>query len=225
MPPSQRYSGFTLTETLLSLGVAAILLLLLFTGVDGIRQKAMTTKAIHNARILAAAGVKHATEHKGAIPRTYWAPNRADAHLDTNFIKALIPYVYENVRLSSTGALMVDGVFRAPGLSGYRRSQDQWTIWNWNQVDWINISHSRRNGPATTAVVINTYLDETSRTPFLISSDRNDGTGGLGEGFQTQFSKYVPEEIWIYGGGAIVAYCDGHVEIVRAPTSTNIFKR
>ena len=74
-------------------------------------------------------------------------------------------------------------------------------------------------------MALNMLNSANSKTPYLVSTDKNNGSSGLSEGDQAMFDLYVPPSVWIYNRGVIVGYLDGHVEIVPSPNSTNIFKK
>lgn len=212
-------------EILVAVGIALALALVLLPSLGKMRDNSWTAKGIHNARQLVRGAISYAADHRGLPPQTFWVPDRTQGMSDTYWMNEVAPYVYPTLKISPGGYLLVDGLFRCPGLNGYKTHGDRWASPEWNVVDWINVSHFRPGGPTDSAVRVNTLQCDNSKTPWIVSTDRNDGTEGLGEGFQAHFEKYVPRDVWRYGGGAIVAYYDGHVEIVPEPNSSNIFKR
>lgn len=212
--------AFTVIELLVALALMAILMALLLTVLSRGRASAGTTKSLSNGRQLAAAAVSYAAEHTGHPPQTDWS-SYPDPTGYKRWIDEIIPYVYGSVRTNSSGQPMVDGTFRCPGLGGYKKMGNRWNRWDWNEVDWINVSERYVNGER---IPISTLTCDTTKTPHLVSTDKNMGTEGLFENSQAHFAFYVPPSVWIYRGGAIVTYLDGHVETIKEPNSTNIFK-
>ena len=212
--------AFTLAEALVVIAIMGVLLALLAPALNGWRSAVGTAKALSNGRQLATAAVSYAAEHRGKLPQTDWS-SWPDASGYTRWIDEIVPYVYGKTPTNSSGQTMVDGTFRCPGLGGYKKMGNRWNRWEWSEVDWMNVCERYVNG---VRVPINTLTCDAVKTPNLVSSDRNNGTTGLYERAESYFQQYVPPSVWIYNGGVIVTYLDGHVEIVVAPTSTNIFK-
>jgi len=209
---------------LVVLVIVAALVALLVPGINGMRKNAWKVKGIQNARMLITGAVKYATEHNGSLPQTYFATGSTDPRLPTKWMILLAPYVYPTLREDAKGRLLLDGTFRCPGLNGYKNHGDRWALAAWDSIDWMNFLQSRPGGPGTPMLDLNTRTVDNSKTAYLVSTDRNAGSAGLAEG-KPAFDKYVPKEVWIYHDGVIVAYLDGHVEVVPQPTSSNVFKK
>lgn len=217
--------AFTLLEILIVLAIIGVLLVSLFTAVDFAQKKVKTMQGINNARALTRAAISYAAEHSGRTPQTDFS-SIPDPAGYARWVDEVAPYVYEKIRLNDKGRLMVDGTFRCPGLNGYKQYGNKWRFWSWDSVDWINVRNIRPDGGA--AVWPNTRVHLLNKTPWIISSDKNVvGSAGLIEKNQAGFDTYVPPSVWIFNGGVIVGYLDGHVEIVQEPSSTNtdLFKK
>ena len=216
-----RVFAWSMIELLVAMALMAILVALLLPAVGVWRASAWTTKSLSNGRVLAAAAVSYATEHSGHLPQTDYS-SWPDPSGYKRWVDEIIPYVYGSVRTNSSGQPMVDGTFRCPGLGGYKKMGDRWNRWDWTEVDWINVNERYVNG---VRIPISTLTCPLAKTPPLVSTDGNkNGTGGISEGSQPHFALYVPPSVWIYRGGAIVTFLDGHVETIKSPNSTNIFK-
>lgn len=220
----RRNEALTLLETLVALLIVAALAALLTPGINGMRKNAWKVKGIHHAKTLITGVVHYATEHKGDVPRSYFPVDSADPQPSTKWMIELAPYIYQPLRLDSKGRVMLDGTFRCPGLGAYKTYGDRWVLASWASIDWMNFLTSQPGGPGTPYMNINTRKVDNSKTPYIVSTDRNNGSAGLAEG-KPAFEKYVPKEVWIYHGGIIVGYLDGHVEVVPQPTASNIFKK
>lgn len=225
-PPRARQirAAFTLVEMLIGLAILGVLLVVLFSAVDLVQKRAKMAQGIHNARNLTRAAISYAAEHSGRTPQTDFS-STPDPSGYIRWVDEVAPYVYEKIRLDDKGKLMVDGTFRCPGLNGYKQYGNKWRLWSWDSVDWINVRNIRPDGGA--AVWPNTLVHSLSKTPWIISSDKNVGTAGLTEKHQVSFDTYLPPSVWIFNNGVIVGYLDGHVEIVQEPssTNTNLFKK
>jgi len=214
-------NAFNLIEMLAAISIMVILAAMILPAVQYWRSGARAMKSLHNGRQLGAAAAAYAAEHRGLLPTTDWS-SWPDPSGYRYWVEEIVPYVYGETRKNSSGQTMVDGTFRCPGLRGHQLRGDRWYRWEWNEVDWINVSFRKGDSgwlPSSTLTCDNT------KTPFLVSSDKNNGTTGLYEGEQGMFATYVPPSVWIYNKGVIVTYLDGHAEIVREPNSTNIFKK
>lgn len=212
--------AFTLIETLVILAIIAVLLASLIPAMSSWRTATWSAKSLSNGRQLAMAALNYAGEHRGRLPQTDW-DSWPDPSGYTRWIDEIIPYVYGSVRTNSSGQSMVDGIFRCPGLGGYKKMGNRWGRWEWNEVDWINVRERYVGG---VRIPINMLTCDPVKTPHLVSTDKNSGSAGLYEGSESLFDLFVPESVWIYHGGVIVTYLDGHAEIVKEPNSTNIFK-
>lgn len=215
-----RLQAFSLIEMLIVVAIIAILLGVLSLALSSWRSAAWSAKSLSNGRQLAVASINYASEHSGQLPQTDWS-SYPDASGYKRWIDEILPYVYTEVRTNSSGEPMVDGVFRCPGLNGFKKRGDQWFRWGWDEVDWMNVRKCYVND---NLIPINMLTCKLVKTPYLVSTDKNDGNYGLSEGDQSYFEQYVPNSVWIYNGGVVVTYLDGHAEIVKAPNSTNIFK-
>lgn len=218
-----RISAFTLVELLTVLLIIAVLSALLFPVIQRMRENSRTVKAIENAKVLTRGGLHYAAEHNGSLPTTDFS-SYPDASKYTRWVPELAPYVYGKQHTNSSGQILVEGSFRAPGLNGYKQYKDKWHPWGWGNVDWINVNVAYHPG-TTTRVPLSTMIHANSNTPFIVSTDKNAGTAGLAQGLQSSFNLYVPPEVWIYNDGVIVGYLDGHVEIIQEPNSQNIFNQ
>ncbi len=221
-PQRARSNAFSLPEVLLSIGIIIVSLAILFPVSRAVRVRIWMTKGIQNAKQLTLAAQRYATEHRGLVPQTDYG-SYPDPSGYTRWQLEIAPYVYSNLRIDATGWPYVDGVFRCPGLNGDKVYGNQWEVARWTSIDWINVQKIWFNGERVSPSLL---LHPVSRIPYLVSTDRNtNGTAGLLEGSQALFETYVPEAVWIYSGGVIVSYLDGHVEIVRNPNALSIFKK
>ncbi len=212
--------AFTLIEMLVAIAIIAVLIGVMSLVLTSWRTATWSAKSLSNGRQLAAASLNYAGEHGGQLPQTDWS-SWPDSSGYKRWIDEIIPYVYGETPTNSSGQPMVNGVFRCPGLNGFKERGDQWYRWDWEEVDWMNVQERYVNG---TRVPINTLTCDLVNTPYLVSTDKNTGVAGLYEGSQPLFELCVPKEVWIYHGGVIVTYLDGHAEIVKDPNSTNIFR-
>lgn len=207
-------AAFTLVEMLIGLAIIGVLLAMLFSAIGPVQKKIQTAQGINNARELTHAALGYAAEHRGKMPQTDF-DSYPDASGYTRWVTEVIPYVYGKVQSE------VDGTFRCPGLNGYKQYRSRWRAWGWNNVDWINVRYIRPGGGA--AVQPNTLVHALEKTPWIISTDMNtNGTSGLIERTPAGFNTYLAPSTWIFNGGVIVGYLDGHVEVVQNPSSTNI---
>ena len=138
-------------------------------------------------------------------------------------MEEIASYVYGEAKLSPSGNLMVDGVFRNRGLAGYRKYGNSWQEWGWDGIDWINFHQVQADDGRWYR--LNTLKEKQSTQPFVVSSDKNTGSSGLYVGEPGVFNTLVPPEVWIFNGGVIVGYCDGHVENIHEPTLEKVIKR
>lgn len=213
----------TLIEILCVVALLVVLLATLIPLGRRLSQKAAVTRGVHHASILTAAGISYAQEHHGVFPKTDWS-SYPDSSGYTTWVNQIAPTVYgDAARQSSNGSYLVNEIFRCPLLSGYKKLGKGWHAWAWNNVDWLNVLSQRNpsGGYWYPNLLTAPWL---SKMPFLISSDKNDGTAGLTDS-DADFNKYLPPSVWMFNGGVIVGYCDGHVEVIKNPSRDAVFKR
>lgn len=214
--------GLSLVEILIVVAIIGILATLILPFAGRWQSTALTAKGTHHARQLMVGVQGYTAEHRGIPPKTDFS-SWPDPSGYTRWVDELAPYVYGSATTNPAGHTMVDGVFRCPGLGGYKKCKNQWVPWDWDNIDWMPVAfHRPDNG---NYAPLNTLTAANSKTPFLVSTDKNDGSSGLSEGDQASFDRYVPPSVWKYQGGVIVGFLDGHVEVVPEPNSTNIFKK
>jgi prepilin-type processing-associated H-X9-DG protein len=214
-------SGISLIELVAAAGIIAVLAILLLPQFQRLKGAGAGVTGTKNAASLVAGGIAYANDHNGNFPTTEW--NYEDLSRSTRWVSELAPYVYADGKTMAHGSPMVDGTFRCPLLRGYKKYGNSWQEWGWDSVDWINVATVRyENGNYGTPNLMKGRL---STMPFVVSTDRNDiGAGGLVQYFPASFPIVVPREVWVFGGGVITGYCDGHVETISEPTPAKIFK-
>ncbi|MFV0338718.1 MAG: type II secretion system protein, partial [Chthoniobacterales bacterium] len=208
--------AFTLVELLVVIAIVAILAALLLPVLSNFKERAGTAKAIHNARMLANAALSYASENRGDMPRTDFTqlPYK-------RWMTEVIPYVYNPLKTDSSGRLLIDGVFRSPGLNGYRKKGDAEGLALWTEIDWVPVYMAYPEGGGG-RVTLNTFKHNIAKTPWIVSSDKNTGSSGLNEGNMGNFQTFLPSSVWVHNNGVVVAYMDGHVAVVPEPTMNKV---
>lgn len=239
-----RNRGFTVTELLVTIGVIAILLALLFPGMKSWRNAANSAKAIVKMRRILSACVQYSTENSGFLPYTSWPshPNYPDPQGGTQttyWYLQIHPYIYGDT-MKSTGGLndKVDDLFRLPGFRGDKKYGKKLIDGRWDAIDFIPVYKWRANASEPLEFLNLNRLRELSKVPYLLCG-YNDGDAGVDSEERFQKYCYHPEfpiakpstdklpsgTAWVYNNRLGVAYCDGHVELVPYEPNVNIYNR
>ncbi len=205
--------AFTLVETLVAVGVIAVLAAFLFPAVSSGQRSALQTKCLGNLREVATAMNLYANESNGNYPASYGDPAGQSEQWST-WIWKLTPYVPTDNGGRGTAKDFFSCAAKpktaTANTATYGVNSYMMVGWgNWYPAN-ANWSYSRSRIPSPSKTILVGDMD-TVNNDILATSDRRSfmGDQSFGPGF-----RHGPKNGTTRAGyaRANMAFCDGHVE-------------
>lgn len=209
--------AFSLIEVLGAVAIIALLGALLVSSFQRVRDVASRTVCLSNLRQLASASLQYAQDHAGTLPYTQW---NANPDLNKRWMHEVAPYV--NQGLPQGEELFATAVFRCPKGAAFKQFGRMRTYLGWDYVDYSPVGLFAESIDTVDMPVRLHRIPRVSTVAMMVESN-NAGHAALWPGWtwdnimKTSIAGTVPP-IARHKDGMNIAYCDGHVALVREPT-------
>jgi len=221
----RRSRAFSLIELLVVVAIVLVLVALIVPGIRSSKEAAARAVCLGNLRQLATSSLQYAQDHGGVLPHTAWNSNPA---LSKRWMHELAPYV--NADLATGDLITANAVFRCPKGAAFKQFGRAKTYLGWDYVDYSPVGLYAASLNEVNMPVRLQSVPGLSKVAMIVESN-NAGHAALWPGWtwdniMTTSINETPPPVERHNGGMHIAYCDGHVALVKNPTwnSLGMFK-